>query len=142
MTNRHRYILWAVLLGALPSCGGDGTGGNTCLAITVTYTGSKSGSAYLRIRFGDGGHISGNAPSIQVIMVAENGAAHCLVRGPGDIPFTAAAWIDVSGASAANCADMSSPQCQPSPADPQAQQSGVERFGQSTQVRLDVVDPP
>jgi hypothetical protein len=76
------------------------------------------------------------------MMAAENGAAHCVGRGPGDIPFAAAAWIDVSGASAANCADMSSPQCQPSPTDPQAQQSGVERAGQTTQVRFDVVDPP
>jgi hypothetical protein len=77
------------------------------------------------------------------MMAAENGAAHCqLVLTPTDFPFTAAAWIDVSGASASNCADMSSPQCQPSAADPQAQQSSVERFGQTTQVRLDLVDPP
>lgn len=120
-----------------------GTSGETCLAIRVSYTGSKSGPAYLRVMFSDGTHIFGNGPSIQVMMAAENGAAHCqLVITAADFPFTAAAWIDVSGASAANCADLGSPQCQPAPADPQVQQTGVERFRQTTQVRLDVVDPP
>lgn len=145
MTAPHRWILCLLLVGVLLSCGGDGRspgGGGTCLAITVTYNGSKSGPAYLRIVYSDGGHIYGSAPSIQVVMAAENGAAHCVVRGPGDVPFTATTWIDVSGAGAANCADMSSPQCQPSPSDPQAHQSGVERYGQTTQVRLDLVDPP
>jgi hypothetical protein len=143
MTTPQRRILWALLAGGvLSSCGG-GLGGKTCLAFAVTYGGSKSGPAYLRLIYADGGHIFGSGASIQVMMAAENGAAHCVERGPGDIPFTAAAWIDFSGASATNCVDMSSPQCQPSPTDPQAkQQSGVERFGQTTQVRFDVVDPP
>src|SRR5438067_3033170 len=141
VTTARRWILWALLVGVLPSCGGR-TSGETCLAVTVTYTGSKSGAAYYVIRFEDGGHDSASAPSIQVMM-ALNGFAHCAVRlTGGDIPFTAAAWIDVSGDSPANCADMSTPRCQPSPADPQAQQSGVERFRQTTQVRLDLVDPP
>jgi hypothetical protein len=37
---------------------------------------------------------------------------------------------------------MHNPQCQPSPRDPQAQQSAVLRFGQLTRIRLDVADPP
>ena len=125
------------------SCAGGGNP-NTCVAIIVSYNGSKSGSAYLKVLFNNGasGAIYGNAPSIQLMMSAENGATHCSQRGPGDIPFTAVAWIDVSGAGAANCADMSNPQCQPASTDPQAHQSGVERYGATTQVHIDFVDPP
>ncbi len=147
MLNPRRWILWALLVGSVPACGDIGGGTTqTCVAITITYTGSKSGAAYLRVREADGGLIAGNAPSIQVLIWGETGALHCFGRNvnPGDIPFTAAAWIDVSGTGAANCSDVTSPnpQCQPSPSDPQALQSGVERFGQTTQIRLDVVDQP
>jgi hypothetical protein len=78
------------------------------------------------------------------MILVESGALHCFGRNvnPGDIPFTAVAWIDVSGTGAANCSDGSNLQCQPSPSDPQAHQSGVERFGQTTTIHLDVVDPP
>jgi len=77
-------------------------------------------------------------------MFVENGGVLCFGGGTRiDIPFTGAAWIDVSGTSAANCSpSVLSPQCQPSPTDPQAHQSGVLRFGQTAQFRLDVVDPP
>lgn len=138
MATRQKWILWVILVSALASCGGDG-GADTCIAVTVSYAGAKSGPAYYVVRFGDGGHYAVDAPSIQVMMTL-NGFAHCVQRLPGDIPFTAIGWIDVAGTT--NCSDTASPLCQPSPTDPQAQQSGVERFGQTTQVRLDLVDPP
>ena len=146
MLNPRKRILWAVLLGALPSCGGGGTQ-QTCLATTITYTGSKSGTAYIKIVSDDGGQTfshAGPEPSIQALMFIENGGVLCFGGGARiDIPFTGAAWIDVSGTSAANCSpSVLGPQCQPSPTDPQAHQSGVIRFGQTTQFRLDVVDPP
>jgi hypothetical protein len=143
----HKWIFWSrLLVGILPACGGDPNAGKTCEAITITYNGSKAGPAYVRVLFssvgGHGGYIFDSAPSIQFLMAGENGAVHCVTRGPGDIPFTAAAWIDLSGTSAANCADPSSAQCQPSTTDPQAKHTGVELYGQTTQIHLDVVDPP
>jgi len=143
LANPRRWILSALLSGAIPSCGGGST--QTCLAITVTYTGSKSGAAYLRVRESDGGVTAANAPSIQVLIWGLAGSVFCAGGSSRpDTPFTATAWIDVSGAGAANCSDVTSPDplCQPSPTDPQAHQSGVERFGQTTQIRLDVVDQP
>ena len=95
----------------------------------------------------DGGHSfssAGPQPSIQALMRVENGFVTCFgFINPVDIPFTATVWIDVSGTSAANCSpNVLSPQCQPAPSDPQAHQSAVLRYGQTTQIRLDVVDPP
>jgi hypothetical protein len=115
------------------------------MAIRVTYAGSKSGAAYLRISEDDGGHTSMNAASIQVLIAVLEGSVLC-VGGSfrPDVPFTAAAWIDVSGIGEANCSDVSRADtlCQPSPADPQAHQSGVERAGETTRVQLDVIDQP
>src|SRR6266478_3548085 len=87
---------------------------------------------------------SGNAASIQFLILAESGGVTCSGGSVnrGDIPLTATAWIDVSGAGAATCSDLHNPQCQPSPSDSQAHQSAVLRFGQLTQIRLDVVDQP
>src|SRR6267142_5349818 len=141
--NPRRRIFWAVLLTALPSCGGGST--QTCLAMTITYTGSKSGTAYIKVLSDDGGQsfsIAGPEPSIQLLMLAENGGVTCFGRNfnAGDIPLTGAVWIDASGTSAANCSpSVLSPQCQPSASDPQAHQGGVLRFGQRTQIRFDVV---
>jgi hypothetical protein len=142
--NPRTYILWAALLAALPSCGGDGAGTRTCIAVTVTYSGSKPGPAYLRVRESDGGSFGVNAPSIQILIWGSTGSVVCAYSSSRpDVSFTAAAWIDVSGSSAANCANLSSnPQCQPSPSDPQGHQSGVERAGQLTKIQLDLVDPP
>jgi hypothetical protein len=125
----------------LVSCGGGAGNPNTCVAIAVTYGGSQSGAAYLKVTFADGA-IYGNAPSIQLMMLAENGATHCSQRGPGDVPYAAVAWIDASSASATSCADTSSAECQAASTDPQAHQSGIERYGATTQVHLDLVDPP
>jgi len=87
--------------------------------------------------------LAANAPSIQFLILGESGAVQCAgFITPRDTPFTATAWIDVSGANPANCSDLSNPQCQPLPSDPQASQSGVMLYGQTTQIRLDVVDPP
>jgi hypothetical protein len=146
--SRRMYILWAMLLGALPSCGGIGGGTTqTCLGTTVSYTGSKSGTAYIRILSDDGGKTfshAGPEPSIQALMFVENGGVLCFEgTAHPEIPLTGAVWIDVSGTSAANCApDVLAPQCQPAPTDPQAHQSAVLRLGQLTRLRFDVVDPP
>ena len=141
-------MLWWVLVaaaGSLPSCGSDDT--KTCLEMTITYAGSKSGAAYLRVASDNGGQayfIGGKAASIQFLIFAESGGVTCSGGSVnrGDIPLTAAAWIDVSSAGAAACSDLHNPQCQPSPSDPQAHQSAVLRFGQLTRIRLEVVDPP
>jgi hypothetical protein len=138
-------VLWALVVGGvgLPSCGGPS---RTCLERIITYTGSKSGTAYLRVASDDGGRslfIGSSAASIQFLISVESGSATCYGDGqPIDIPITATAWIDVSGSAAANCSDMHNAQCQPSLSDPQAQQSAVLRFGQLTRIHLDVVDPP
>ena len=131
-------------VGGLPSCGTDNS--QTCLERTITYTGSKSGSAYSRLETADGTlYIPSNAASIQFLILGESGSVYCSGGGNHiDRPFTWTVWIDISGTATASCADLShpNPQCQPSPGDPQGHQSGVLRFGQLTQVRLDVVDPP
>lgn len=141
------WFFWALVFaaGSLLSCGRDDT--RTCLELTITYAGSKSGAAYLRVVSDDGGQsyfIGGNAASIQFLILAESGGVTCSGGSVnrGDIPLTATAWIDVSGAGAATCSDLHNPQCQPSPSDSQAHQSAVLRFGQLTQIRLDVVDQP
>ena len=147
MPSPGRCTLWAlaVAVGSLCSCGGSEQS-QTCLEKTITYTGSKSGAAYSRLATADGTlYIPSNAASIQFLILAESGNVYCSGGGnPIDRPFTWTVWIDVSGTAAASCADLSNPnpQCQPSPGDPQAHQSGVLRFGQLTQIRLDVVDPP
>lgn len=146
MPNPRACIFWALVVGGggLPSCGGTT---RTCFAINVSYNGSKSGTAYIKVLSDDGGRsfsIAGPEPSIQALMLVENGGVTCFGGGNSiDIPFTGAVWIDVSGTGAANCSpSVLSPQCQPSPSDPQAHQSAVLRFGQLTRIRLDVIDPP
>ena len=145
MPSLGRCILWA--LASLPSCGGSGGSTQTCLAIHVSYNGTKTGTAYIKVLSNDGGSTfshAGPEPSIQALMLVENSGVTCFGDGqPSDVPFTGTAWIDVSGTGAANCSpNVLSPQCQPSPSDPQAHQSGVLRFGQLTQLRLDIVDLP
>ena len=111
--------------------------------MVISYSGTRSGIAYLRVLSdNDGGRsfsIAGPEPSIQALMLVENGGVTCFGGGnPADIPFTAAAWIDVSGNEGANCADVRSPQCQPSAGDPQAHQKAVLRFGEYTRIHLDL----
>ena len=124
-----RWIAWA-LIGSLFSCGGNDTpvpGLQTCLELIITYKGTKSGAAYLRLTEGDGGSISENSPSIQDLIFAETGALHCVgLINPQDTTYSAVVWIDVTGTEAAVCTDLTkpNPQCQPSPSDPQAHQSG------------------
>jgi hypothetical protein len=115
--------------------------------MAISYTGSKTGTAYIKVLSDDGGRtfsIAGPHPSIQALILVENGGVTCFGgRSIGSPPFTGAVWIDVSGTGAANCSpNVLSPQCQPSPSDPQARQSAVLRFGQLTRIRLDLVDPP
>jgi hypothetical protein len=114
--------------------------------MVITYQGTRSGTAYLRVVSDDGGRsysMTGSFPSIQVLQLVMNGGTTCTVGGDAmDIPLTAGAWIDVSGNEAANCSDVRSPQCQPAPADPQAHQKAVLRFGELTRIRLDLVGPP
>ena len=146
-----RWIAGALLLGCLYSCGGSGIGGpggQTCLEVTITYTGTKTGAAYLRV-LTDGGNgplnIVGNGASIQDMIAFQSGGVLCHPGGiQKDFPLTAAAWIDVTGTEAAVCSDLINlnPQCQPAASDPQAHASGVLRYGQLNQFRLDVVDPP
>ena len=136
-------LIFGIAIGGLPSCGGRT---QTCLERVISYTGSKSGTAYLRVASDDGGRslfIGSTGASIRFLIAVESGSATCYGDGERvDIPFTAAAWIDVSGNAAMNCSDIHSLQCQPSPSDPQARQSAVLRFGQLTRIRLDLVDPP
>ncbi len=49
------WFFWALVFaaGSLLSCGRDDT--RTCLELTITYAGSKSGAAYLRVVSDDGG---------------------------------------------------------------------------------------
>ena len=151
MVIPHRCMLWALVLaagGSLASCGGLSGSNDTCLVMTITYAGSKSNPAYLRVASDDGGkkfHFADNGASIQAIIQVESGALSCAGGGePVDVPFSGDVWIDVSGTATSNCADLNAvnPLCKPSPADPQAHQSAVMRFGQTNQVRFDVVDPP
>ena len=144
MPSPGKWILGALVLNSLTSCGGDGSNANeqTCIAIIVTYSGSKSGAAYVRVRESDGGSLAVNAPSIELLILSLEGSTFCArYFTPHDNHFTAAAWIDVSGNGAASCSDLAAPQCQPLPGDPQGQASGVERYGQLTKIQLDIVDP-
>lgn len=142
----RRLIAWALLLGCLSSCGGSDSpvpGLQTCFQLLITYNGSKSGAANLRMTVSEGGGLSENSPSIQDLIFAETGALHCVTFfTPHDRTYAAVAWMDVTGTEATACSDLANPQCQPSPTDPQAHQSGVQRYGQTTQVHLDLVDPP
>lgn len=144
--NRRTYILWAILVGSLPSCGGGGEV-QTCLTMTITYSGSKSGRAYIKIVSDDGGRslsIAGPERSIQDLMLIENGSMTCFGGGPAvDVPFTGEVWIDASGTGVTNCSQgVLTAQCEPASTDPRAHQSAVMRYGQQTQIRFDVVDPP
>jgi hypothetical protein len=145
MPTPRRYTLWALLLGSLPSCGGDGAG-NTCIAKAITYTGSKSGAAYLRIRSDDGGRSlswAGNSADIRFLIAAENGTYTCFGGGPfADTPATATVWIDVSGTETATCSDQQNQQCVPAPSDPQGHHSIVVNAHQTNWFRVDVADPP
>ena len=142
-----RWIAWA-LIGCLFSCGGNDTpvpGLQTCLELIITYKGTKSGAAYLRMTESDGGALLENSPSIQDLIFAETGARHCVTFiTPHDRTYFAVAWIDATGTESAVCSDLANPnpQCQPAATDPQAHQSGVQHYGQTTQVHLDIVDPP
>ncbi len=144
-----RCMLCALVIGAgsLASCRGGGSNG-TCLEMTITYAGSKLGAAYLRVASDDGGkkfRFASNAVSIQALIQVESGGVTCAGGGePVDVPFTGDVWVDVAGTAASSCADVNNPNplCKPSAGDPQAHQTGVQRFGQLTQVRFDVVDQP
>jgi len=145
MPTPRRYILWALLVGSLLSCGGDETG-TTCIAKAITYTGSKSGSAYLRIRSDDGGRSlswAGNSADIRFLIAAENGTYTCFGGGPfADTPATATVWIDVSGTETTTCSDQQNQQCVPAPSDPQGHHSIVVNAHQTNWFRVDVVDAP
>lgn len=130
-----------LLVAALCSCGGGG--GHTCAELTVTYAGSKSGPAYLRMVFegANGGRFSLNGASVEVLTNHEA----CWTGGQAvNVSFVVDAWIDVSGASASPCADVSAvnPDCKPAPGDPMAHQTGVIPYGDRTNVVLAVTDPP
>src|SRR5438874_10707696 len=142
MTTPRGWIRWSALVVVLAACGGnDAPGmGDTCFGLTITYTGPKTGAAYLRMvsTDGQGMFIGGQGPSIQVIMAAENGAVTCMGPGPRpDLPFSGVVWVDVSGTAATNCSSLRNPQCQPAPTDPQAHAQGAIRANQLTQIRYD-----
>jgi hypothetical protein len=144
MLTPRRHILCALLVSSLLSCGGDGSG-NTCIAKAITYPGSKSGAAYLRIRSDDGGRSlswAGNSADIRFLIAAENGTYTCFAGGPfADTPATATVWIDVSGTETAICSDQQNQQCVPAPGDPQGHHSIVLHEHQTSWFRVDVVDP-
>jgi hypothetical protein len=149
LLRARAYILWLVMLGLLTvSCGGGGaSAASTCFLTNVTYGGTKSGAAYLRVASDDAGQTvfhAVNGASIQALISLAH-AEICYEGGnPVDIPLTAVAWIDASSAAASNCSDVLHPQplCQPAATDPQAHQSAVLRFGQRLTLQLDIVDPP
>lgn len=145
MPTPRRFILRALLVGSLPCCGGD-QAGKTCIAQAITYTGSKSGAAYLRIRSDDGGRSlswAGNSADIRFLIAAENGTYTCFGGGPfADTPATATVWIDVSGAETTTCSDQQNQQCVPAPSDPQGHHSIVVNAHQMNWFRVDVVDAP
>ena len=145
MVTARRCIRCALLTVGLVSCGG-GDGGETCIAKAITYTGSKSGAAYLRIRSDDGGRSlswAGNSADIRFLIAAENGTYTCFGGGPfANTPATATVWIDVSGTETATCSDQQNQQCVPAPSDPQGHHSIVVNAHQTNWFRVDVVDPP
>jgi hypothetical protein len=128
-----------VLLGALWSCGGSS---DTCVELTVTYAGSKSGPAYFRMLLdgGSAGHFATNGAAVEALsgdVTCWGGSARSVMS------YVADAWIDVSGGSASACADVHAvnPDCKPLPRDPIAHQTGVIPNGQTTSVVLTLVDP-
>lgn len=142
MPSPRKFILSAVVASCFPACQTGPT--QTCLTISISYAGTRSGTAYLRVVDDETGRnfsMVGSYPSIQDLMHM-NGASACFGGGePIDIPFTSAAWIDVSGSEAANCSNVLSSLCEPSPNDPQAHRRALLRYGELTKIRLDLVDP-
>jgi hypothetical protein len=140
-------LLLAMTIGVVgSSCGSEGAR-DTCFSMDIRYSGSRSGTAYARLQ-GDprvwGISSSDSAASIQDVIRAYSSEMFCGTRAvdPGDVPFSADAWIDVTGTEAASCVDVLSASCHPAVGDPQGHSEGVIKFGQSTVVRIDVVDPP
>ena len=144
---RNNLITIVAVIGAFSvlSCGGRGDG-RTCLRSLITYSGSKSGAAYLHVTSTDpslGLRYSSGAPSIQLLIEFGSSFMTCTEGGqPIDIPLTATAWIDASNAAATACADLSNPQCQPLPTDPQGHGTAVLRYGEMNEIHLTVTDPP
>ena len=133
-------MFWALLAGSLPSCGGSG---ETCLRTVIAYAGAKSGAAYLRITGDNGLSYASNSPSIQLLIEIESSFVTCSKGGQTvDIPLSAVAWIDISGAGSTTCSDLRNAQCRPSPTDPQGHQSAVMRFGQYNEIHIEVLDQP
>src|SRR6266850_661337 len=147
-TVKPHSLLVAVVIGAgISVCGGSGGSDETCIDRIITYSGShRVEPAYLRISQSDGGRLGVYGADIGSLISGESGNLVCWRGGDHvDILFVADAWIDVSGAAAANSCDnlaVPNPACKPAAGDPQAHQSGVIRFGQITHIRFDVVDPP
>src|SRR6267142_1517427 len=88
----------ALVAGCLASCGGGSD--KTCHQEIITYKGSQSGPAYLRIRSDDRSSYFGINDNVSMESLSTS-MAHsdvCWSGGPHiDIPCTATAWIDVSG---------------------------------------------
>ncbi len=129
-------------LAALLRVGGSD---KTCHQEIITYKGSQSGPAYLRIRSDDRSSYFGinDNVSMESLSTSMPHSDVCWSGGPHiDIPVTATAWIDVSGTESAACADPhDNSQCQPAPSDPQGRQRAVLQFGQVNEIHIDVVDP-
>jgi hypothetical protein len=143
---RWRGMMLATLLAFVGSCGAEPTQ-DTCFALDIHYSGSRTGTAYARLQGNNGVwgvFSSDSAPSMQIVMLHYSSGMFCGSRkvNGGDLPFTADAWIDVTGSEAASCVDVLSASCRPAAGDPQGHAQGVMPFGKTTIVRLDVVDPP
>jgi len=137
---------FALLAAMILGCGGSTNDIETCFGVALTYSGTRTGTAYVRV---DGANAKtslmhgGPFPSIQAAIVTYTNAQICSTyySNPSDIPLTADAWIDAGGTETSICSDVQSPQCQPSSSDPQAHQTAMLRVGQPTTIKLDVVDP-
>ena len=130
------------LVGAA-SCGRS----ETCSSALFDYAGTKSGPIWFTLVSDDGGRSLSSAEGIFVTPTPPwrnvSSAESCMGKSVGpDIPLTATAWIDTTGAATTNCATLDRPICRPAPGDPQAQQSVVLRMGEQLTLHFTLVDPP
>jgi hypothetical protein len=133
-----------LVIAGLVGCGRDSS--ETCYTIIISYSGTRSGQAYAKmVGVGDnaGSFIGLHADSIQQLEASFNTLRTCYGPGvPLDRTFDAAVWIDVSGMSATNCANLQNSSCQPASVDPQVRQQILFLHGQFNLVRLNAIDPP
>ena len=132
--------LLALLCAQDVSCGGPAP--KTCVVPNVSYKGSAAGSAFLKMSSDRGLAISVGGVSFALLTAAVNGTAFCFRTFDSSAEIlNARVWVDTSGAAAANCADVSSAACEPSPRDPQASKIAPLRWGEVNLIVLQIAGP-